>query len=129
MKKFVSFILVVFMLLATTALISCSSDNGYGVSKKMDSEIRAALVGEIGRTWYETNSFDLAVKYKFEEGSAYREVYWERFGAEKWEEQCVTCSYYVTPTKIVISSTEDEFYYIFENGEITYLEDEPYSAQ
>lgn len=46
MKKFISIILIIFTLLSATALISCSSDNGYGVSKERDAEIRAALNGK-----------------------------------------------------------------------------------
>jgi len=127
MKKFISIILVIFTLLSATALISCSSDNGYGVSKEIVAEIRAALNGKLAAHYFDDS--DMASYYYFGTDAVEREVYWNYHYDDIWEEQSGTYSYYVYPDKIV-TSIGDDFYYVFKNGEITYLNaDEPYGGQ
>lgn len=126
MKKVISIILVLLTLLTTISLISCSFDNGYGVSKEMDAEIRAALDKKMAFDYTDTWG-DVYYKFKYYFRVDYVEVEIESVvDYEYYHERDYRTTYVVHPDKLVLE-TGAEIYYIYENGEITYLEPEPYN--
>ncbi len=115
MKKALSFLLIITILLTTISLISCS--NKYGVNKKLEAEIRQALEGkycsEDGGTYF-------WFSYIIKDEKVIRTAY---FDGEEYKAQSYKNSYVVKPDCIYDGTTT--IYYIYKNGQITYFDTTP----